>query len=55
MNPQPVDNITPQPRGQSPIVLELDIKLTSSFLLFVPKVLLLISMLYVQQLRLATQ
>ena len=27
INPQPVDNITPQPRGQPPILLELDTKL----------------------------
>ena len=32
MNPQPVDSITPQPRGRSPIVLELDIKLTKLLL-----------------------
>ena len=27
MNPQPVDSITPQPRGWPPILLELDTKL----------------------------
>ena len=27
MNPQPVDSITPQPRGRPPILLELDTKL----------------------------
>ena len=32
MNPQPVDSITPQPRGWSPILLELDIKLTKLLL-----------------------